>query len=267
MGDKAVLLVLIVTAAPFISVILGATLAATVKFGQVTTSAIQHLAAGLVIAAVSIDLVPDMIQGSDFMPVIIGFGLGVSLMFALEWVLDKIEGDQEGSSGSTTSLLATVALDLIVDGFLIGVGFSANVTTGILLSIALTLEILFLGLSCATALRSSGTSSRRTILIVAGLGLCMVCSAVLGAWFLSGLSGGWLVAVASFGVAALLYLVTEELLVRAHSVPDTKRATVMFFAGFLLIIVIDMMIRPPFDESELSKNNGPAPHNQIEARD
>ncbi len=248
--SETVLLVLMVTAVPFIFAVLGAILASNIKLGGITTSAIQHLAAGLVIAAVSIDLVPNMLQGSDYAPVIVGFTLGATVMFFLEWILEKLD-QNESRLKSTGSLLVTVGLDLTVDGFLIGVGFSADITTGILLSVALTLEILFLAISCATVLRTSGRSPIQIVLIIMALGLCMVIAAVLGAWLLSGLSGAWLVAVASFGAAALLYLVAEELLVRAHSIPDTKRASAMFFAGFLVIIIIDMAIS---GDSKLDQN-------------
>lgn len=261
MGDNTVLLVLIVTMVPLVSVVVGAILATSIRLGEVTTSAIQHLAAGLVIAAVSIELVPDMIKGSHFAPVIIGFSLGAAVMFTLEWILEKLEKGKGEGSDQTNSLLAAVGLDLIVDGFLIGVGFTADIKTGILLSVALTLEILFLGLSCATALQASGASRKRTILTISALGTLIVISAVLGTWLMTGLSGGWLVAVASFGAAALLYLVAEELLVRAHSVRDTKRASAMFFAGFLVIIVIDMVVVPSSDKHDLHEQKKMEPIN------
>ena len=44
-----------------------------------------------------------------------------------------------------------------------------------------------------------------------------------------------------FGCAALLYLVTEELLVEAHEVPETPLATASFFVGFLVLLVIEML--------------------------
>lgn len=43
-----------------------------------------------------------------------------------------------------------------------------------------------------------------------------------------------------FAVAALLYLVTEELLVEAHEVPETPLSTAAFFIGFLMLMLIDM---------------------------
>lgn len=47
--------------------------------------------------------------------------------------------------------------------------------------------------------------------------------------------------VLAFGLAALLYLVTEELLVEAHEVRENRVTTSMFFAGFLLLLMIDVL--------------------------
>ena len=49
-------------------------------------------------------------------------------------------------------------------------------------------------------------------------------------------------ALLAFGVAALLYLVTEELLVEAHEGKETPAQAAMFFLGFILLFVIDMLI-------------------------
>jgi ZIP family zinc transporter len=67
-------------------------------------------------------------------------------------------------------------------------------------------------------------------------------TAVLGATVLSGLTGGAMEVVLSFGLAALLYLVTEELLREAHEEKETAIGTAMFFAGFLLFLVIGMTL-------------------------
>lgn len=49
-------------------------------------------------------------------------------------------------------------------------------------------------------------------------------------------------ALLAFGVAALLYLVTEELLVEAHEAPEKPLQTAMFFGGFILLFMIDMLV-------------------------
>lgn len=45
--------------------------------------------------------------------------------------------------------------------------------------------------------------------------------------------------VLAFGCAAVLYLVTEELLTEAHAVPDTNIHVIMFFPGFLLLYALE----------------------------
>lgn len=46
--------------------------------------------------------------------------------------------------------------------------------------------------------------------------------------------------VLSFGAAALLYLVTAELLREAHEERESTSATAMFFVGFLVFLVVGM---------------------------
>ncbi|HVC75364.1 MAG TPA: hypothetical protein VND96_02485 [Candidatus Micrarchaeaceae archaeon] len=42
-------------------------------------------------------------------------------------------------------------------------------------------------------------------------------------------------------MAALLYLVTEELLVEAHEVRENTVTTAMFIVGFLVLLMVDVL--------------------------
>ena len=126
-----------------------------------------------------------------------------------------------------------------MDGFLLGIGFAAGAKTGILLAVAITVEVLFLGLSGAVALTGAGVGRGAVIGATAGLALLLAVGAAVGVTLLGGASGVLLAIVLSFGAAALLYLVTEELLVEAHEVPETPLTTSTFFVGFLLLLIIE----------------------------
>ncbi|AMR29526.1 hypothetical protein A0257_22135 [Hymenobacter psoromatis] len=63
----------------------------------------------------------------------------------------------------------------------------------------------------------------------------------LGTTLLSGASGGVLEIVLSFGLAALLFLVTQELLTEAHEEPESPWLTAMFFLGFLVFLLLGMV--------------------------
>ena len=63
-----------------------------------------------------------------------------------------------------------------------------------------------------------------------------------GSYFLADANPVAIDAVMAFAVAALLYLVTEELLTEAHEVKETAALTLMFFAGFIVLLVIEMLV-------------------------
>ncbi len=139
-------------------------------------------------------------------------------------------------------LIAVAGLDTLIDGVLLGIGFVAGVKQGLLLTLALTIKTLSLGLSAAVALRSAGVSRGRIIATTVALSLLFGLGAVAGAILLGGLSGVALTILFAFRAAVLVYLVTEELLVEAHEVPETIAATTLFFVGFVLLVVIDMSV-------------------------
>lgn len=79
-------------------------------------------------------------------------------------------------------------------------------------------------------------------MMILGLACLPFLGATVGGTVLAGLTGGVMDGLLAFGVAALLYLVTEELLVEAHKAPDGPWITSLFFVGFLLLLTISMLV-------------------------
>jgi ZIP family zinc transporter len=96
--------------------------------------------------------------------------------------------------------------------------------------VALSIELLFLALPVAVALQERAASRLQTIATATAIAFLLPLGALLGAPA-AGLSAPWLAGVFAFGLMALLYLVTEELLTEAHEVPDKPWITAMFFAA------------------------------------
>lgn len=80
------------------------------------------------------------------------------------------------------------------------------------------------------------------MLITFGFSLTLLAGTWAGVTLLGIASETLLDAILAFGLSALLYLVTEELLVEAHEVPETNVQTSMFFVGFILLLTIEMFI-------------------------
>ncbi len=234
--------VLTYTLIPAAATILGGVIAAYRTPGPQLRSGVQHFAAGVVFAAVAVELLPDVVHERAPVAAVIGFALGIATLLIVKRLTERL-GGAEASAGnaSPTSLLVTLGIDIGIDGLLLGIGFAAGAKQGVLLTIALTLELLFLGLAAAAALGRAGASRARVIGTTSGLALVLLVGATAGTLLFGGLAGAPFEAVLAFGVAALLYLVTEELLIEAHEVPETTAITAAFFAGFLLLLVIDMV--------------------------
>ena len=231
---------------PALAIVVGG-VAATMRVpGAKTRSAVQHLAAGIVFAAVAVELLPEILHDHSPLATILGMALGVGTMFGIKRLVEgkkaPSSSDSEENVKSPNSLLVTLGVDVLIDGLLIGVGFAAGAKQGLLLTIALAGEVLFLGVSAAAALGKSGASRTRILSVVVGLGVTLLIGAGIGGSLLSGLEGFALDVVLTFGAAALLYLVTEELLVEAHEEPDSPALSAMFFVGFTTLLVLEMLV-------------------------
>lgn len=212
--------------------------------GPRLTSAIQHFAAGVVFAVIAVELLPELVGKHAPLAVMVGFALGVLLMLGMKALTERLGAKAVLPAGSTASpigLVATVAIDVFIDGLLIGVGFAAGAEQGKMLTFALTLELLFLGLSAASSQIQAGVARAKVVGVTLLLGGLVALGAIIGILLLGGLRGSMLAGVLAFGSAALLYLVTEELLVEAHEVPETSWLTAAFFLGFLVFLEMGMV--------------------------
>jgi len=229
---------------PGATIMLGGALAVLRPPGAKVRSAVQHFAAGLVFAAVAVEILPGMIHERKPVAVFIGFAIGVVLMLLVKQLTERMEkepAEGEPKIESRSSLMLALEIDVLIDGLLIGVSFAAGAKAGLILTVALAIEVMFLGLAAAVALSESNASRTKILSTCAALSLFLLTGAALGATFLSHLSGWALEALLSFGCAALLYLVTEELLVEAHEEIETPVQTAMFFLGFIALLVTEMI--------------------------
>lgn len=223
----------------------GAGVTATVRQpGARLTSALQHFAAGVVIAAAALELLPEVVRESGLVAVV-GFGLGIAVMFGMRAVTDRLESrptTQPARSTLPMGMIGATAIDFLIDGLVLGAGFTAGGHTGVLLAIALAIEYLFVGLSLAGSL---GTGASRTLRLALPLllSLLSVAGAFLGVWLLAGVSPVVLAGVLAFGAVAFMYLATEELLVEAHESGETALGSATFYVGFLAVLMIEQALR------------------------
>jgi ZIP family zinc transporter len=219
-------------------------LAATHPPGEKVTSAIQHFAAGVVFAAAAIELLPRVLEQSSTVA-IGGFAAGIVVMFGMRALTARLERRRPPSAAGTglpLGFIGATAIDFAIDGVILGGGFVVGGEAGLLLTVALAVEYLFVGLSLSAALGPS-VSARLVVLGPVALSLLTVAGTAAGVWVLTGATAATLAAVLAFGVVAFMYLATEELLVQAHERGETATGSIGYFIGFLLYLVLSETIK------------------------
>jgi ZIP family zinc transporter len=198
------------------------------------------LAAGVVFAAVAAELLPD-IHDSSPVVVVVGFATGVVTMLGIHRLSKTIEKRRVGGTfAGAAGLIITIAIDMLIDGVLIAVTFIEETATGVIIALALAIEVLFLGVAAVVALPDE-MGKLRKIAVPATFGVLLTIGVTVGVLTLEGAAQPTIASILAFGAAALLYLVTEELLVKAGKVPQTPVSTTLFFVGFLAIFMLDII--------------------------
>jgi ZIP family zinc transporter len=257
--------VLLYSLVPAAIMVVGAVIAVLRPPGAAIRSAILHFAAGVVFSVVAVELLPDIVARHRPLEVGLGFAFGVGVMLALRsltrkaadkekanpipyfapdvmWPSEDEKAADQRRAPLPMGLLTGVAIDILIDGLLLGIGFAAGAEEGMLLAIALTIEVLSLGLATAVELQQEGQTKARTVGVVVALSALLVVGAGVGITVLQGASDNVMELVLSFGLAALLFLVTEELLTEAHEEPESPWLTSTFFLGFLVFLILGMLV-------------------------
>jgi ZIP family zinc transporter len=204
-------------------------------------SAIQHLAAGAVLAAVAANVIPEVERMGTLPGIVAGFVAGGMVMIGLKWLVVRFERQGGQKKKVPAGLAAAAAVDTLIDGALISAGFSANAQLGFLLAIALAPELLFLTLSVGVEFREGRFKWWQSLAVTGGIALLLLVGAFTAGFLLADASEATLAIVLSFGAAALIYLIAEELLVENVQAEESLFSTVTLFSGFLALLILKLL--------------------------
>jgi ZIP family zinc transporter len=221
--------------------ILGGVIALFWSPGVRSRGAIQHFAAGAVLAVVASNIIPEVERTGTFTGIMSGFVLGGLAMIGLKWLVLKFEQEEKKKHKLPVGLAAAAGVDTFLDGAIISAGFSTGAQLGTLLAIALALELFFLTLSVGVEFRKGQFKAWQGLAVTSGIA-CLLLAGALGASILFGeASEDTLAVVLAFGAAALIYLIAEELLVETIQAEESIFSTVMLFSGFLVLLALKLL--------------------------
>ncbi len=154
---------------------------------------------------------------------------------------------QEGDT-LPMGLVIPVYMDAATDGFLLGISATISLKAGIVLSFANCLEMSFLGMAYASRLvKCTGSPLlARNIALYGPPVVMFIMSVVAGAIGRVVQSNpAVFITMVSFGAVALLFLVTNELLIEAKEAQGEDEKwyiSIMVFAGVYLVLMLDHVL-------------------------
>ncbi|MGO4566864.1 hypothetical protein AB4Z52_17690 [Rhizobium sp. 2YAF20] len=101
------------------------------------TNRVQHLAAGVVFAATATEVLPALYYMGSTPAILVGGFLGLTAMVGVKGIGKRFSASR--------SLMVLVAVDILIEGIVLGIDFAAGEAQGTILATALTAEILFVG--------------------------------------------------------------------------------------------------------------------------
>ena len=238
-------IILLYTMIPLVTFITEGVIATFKRPNSAFRSIILHFSAGVIFSVVAVELLPDIVEKHQPIFVVLGFLIGIGLMLFIKKFAEKSENQHKSIEivpKIPIAFVVAIGVDIFIDGLLLGIGFATGSKAGMLLAFAIALEMFSMGMAVASELGSEGISKKRAIIHIVSLSSLFLVSAVLGGTLLQHLGDNWMELVLSFGLSALLYLVTEELLVQAHEEEDKPMYTFTFFLGFLVFLILGMVV-------------------------
>lgn len=230
------------------SLVLGGVIATNFSLSNKLIGIILAFGAGTLISAVSYELVYDavkMAKGSGYPA--FGFFTGAFVFYVADYIIEKLGAGKNPVSGESkrSGLVIPMVLAIILDGvpesIVIGLGILEKGSISFAMLIAVFISNLPEAIAGSTGMKSDGWSSKRVILLWAGIAVFCAFSTVAGSSLFNNVSPEWLSFIDSFAAGAILVMLANSMIPEAyeHGGKTAGIFTVLGFFVSVLIIVLE----------------------------
>lgn len=237
-------LVLALAALPAAGNFLGGLAAELVDVSERALSLALDLAAGIVMAVVGLELMPEALGASPPWVPILAFVGGGAFFMGIERAIGSIRrrlGAGEESSGPL-AIFSGVSLDLFSDGVMIGTATVLNPSLGLLLALGQVPADVPEGFAAIATLRRAQIARRTRILMALSFTAPILLGAALGYFALRQAPEILTLSVLAVTGGALTSVVVEEMLTEAHEGDTSVWGPILLTGGFALFAAISVYL-------------------------
>lgn len=206
-------------------------------------SAILEFSAGLMIAVVCFELLPEAFWLGGPLYTFAGVVFGIGIVVLIENALKRTKTFSGGSGSGLlkAGLLMSIAMALhnLPEGFAVGSGFEASTGLGLTITVAIIIHDVPEGIAMAVPMRAGGFSKIKAFLFTLLSGVPMGVGAFFGA-ALGEISDLFTAACLGFAGGAMLYIVYGELLPESKRIYLGRLSSLANVSGIICGIIVSL---------------------------
>lgn len=199
-----------------------------------------HMAAGIVIAVVAVEIIPQALQAIPAWLLVLAFLAGGGAYILLEALLDRgSEGEGGEEARGAWMIYFAVAADLFSDGLLIGAGTAISFGLALVLALGQVTADLPEGFAAIASFKATGLARAKRLLLSASFAMPVLAGASLSYFLLRGQVDAVKYAALVFTAGLILVAAVEEMIRGAHeAAPDSRLSAASFVTGFALFTTV-----------------------------
>jgi len=233
------------------ALVLGAAIGYYAHIPDRLIAGVMAFGSGVLISALSFDLIEEAYNLGGFDATAIGFFAGAAIYTGANYILSRqgakhrkrsneLQKEEKPEEGNGLALAIGALVDGIPESIVIGVGMIAGGSVSMVTVVAIFLSNLPEGLSSSAGMRKAGRSAKYVFGLWLGIALASSIAAILGYSLFSGFSPNVIAATTAVAAGAILAMLANTMIPEAFEKVHDFTGMIMV-AGFMTAFILTKM--------------------------